>query len=334
MNKAVKVSIIIPVYKVEQYLDQCVTSVINQTYKNLEIVLVDDGSPDRCPAMCDDWARRDNRICVIHKENGGLSSARNVGVKAATGDFITHLDSDDWLESNAIELLVAEQERSGADVVWGKMMMHCLDGNVELGEPHYRNKHEWILCYSKLTANIAMTCCRRLIRRSMLLENNIRAIEGCNYAEDKVQMTQIAYYAKSFSYIDDVIYHYNRLNECSLTAQNRKESFNIKAFREEMGSILWIENFYADKEKEYYDEVIKAKLRLLKGKLESAIELKSPEGYMAVKRLIDDTNNAFYGEIEMDGWKNRLVYKSYYIVRTYRWIAGMVYKLMHTLSLK
>lgn len=322
-----KISIIIPVYKVEDYLDRCVESAVSQTYRDLEILLVDDGSPDRCPAMCDNWAKRDGRIRVIHKENGGLSSVRNVGIQAATGDFITHLDSDDWLELNAIELLVAEQERTGADVVWGRALMHAPGSNTILGEPHYKNRHEWLLCYSKLTGNIVMACWRRIIRRSMLLENDIHAIVGCNYAEDKVQMTQIAYYAKSFSSIDDVVYHYNRLNEGSLTAQNRKAFFNIEAFNEELGSILWIENFYADKEKEYHDEVIKAKLRLLKGKLESAIELKSPKGYMAVKRLIDETKNEFYGEIGMDGWKNWLVYKNYYTLKTYRWIAKMLYKL-------
>lgn len=331
MKKSLKVSIIIPVYKTEEFLHRCVKSAVNQTYKNIEILLVDDGSPDSCPQMCDEWAKRDNRIKVIHKINGGLSSVRNVGVKVAEGDFVMHLDSDDWLELDAIDKLVKEQIRTDADVVWGKALMHAPEGNTILDEPHYKNKHEWLLCYSKLTGNIVMTCCRRIIRRSMLIENNIHAVVGCNYAEDKVQMTQIAYYANSFSFIDDIVYHYNRLNEGSLTAQNRKKNFNTKAFCEEMGSILWIENFYADKEKVYHDEMVKAKLRLLKGKLESAIELKSPEGYVAVKRLIDDTNNLFYSEIEMDGWKNRLVYKNYYTLKTYRWIANMLYKIMHTI---
>lgn len=81
------VSIIVPVYKVEKCLNRCLQSIVNQTYKNLEIILVDDGSPDNCPAMCDDWAEKDNRIRVIHKENGGLSSARNAGLEMATGAF-------------------------------------------------------------------------------------------------------------------------------------------------------------------------------------------------------------------------------------------------------
>lgn len=100
------ISIIIPIYKVEKYLDQCVASIVNQTYKNLEIILVDDGSPDKCPQKCDEWALRDNRIKVIHKENGGLSSARNAGIKSASGDYIGFIDSDDWADESMYEKLI------------------------------------------------------------------------------------------------------------------------------------------------------------------------------------------------------------------------------------
>lgn len=91
------ISIIVPVYKVEQYLDECVQSIRKQTYTNLEIILVDDGSPDRCPEMCDEYARLDSRIKVIHKPNGGLSSARNIGIESSHGEWIYFLDSDDWI---------------------------------------------------------------------------------------------------------------------------------------------------------------------------------------------------------------------------------------------
>ena len=92
-----KISVIVPVYKVEKYLSQCVDSIITQTYQNLEIILVDDGSPDHCPDICDEYAKKDGRIKVIHKENGGLSSARNAGIDIATGDYIAFVDSDDFL---------------------------------------------------------------------------------------------------------------------------------------------------------------------------------------------------------------------------------------------
>lgn len=105
MNNEPLISVIIPVYKVEKYLDRCVNSVVNQTYKNLEIILIDDGSPDNCPQICDQWAEKDNRIVVIHKKNEGLSSARNTGLKIAKGKYIGFVDSDDWIELNMYKRL-------------------------------------------------------------------------------------------------------------------------------------------------------------------------------------------------------------------------------------
>ena len=99
------ISIIVPVYKSERYLDECVGSLVNQTYKNIEIILVDDGSPDHCPAICDAWAAKDNRIRVIHKMNGGSSSARNVGIDNARGSYIGFVDSDDFFDTRMYEKL-------------------------------------------------------------------------------------------------------------------------------------------------------------------------------------------------------------------------------------
>ena len=100
-----KISVIVPVYKVEQYLRKCVDSIIKQTYSNLEIILIDDGSPDNCPIICDEYAMKDNRVVVIHKKNGGLSDARNVGIAKSTGKYITFVDSDDYIASDYIEYL-------------------------------------------------------------------------------------------------------------------------------------------------------------------------------------------------------------------------------------
>ncbi|MDY2590818.1 MAG: glycosyltransferase, partial [Agathobacter sp.] len=96
------ISVIVPVYKVEEYLDECVKSIISQSYSNLEIILVDDGSPDKCPELCDLWTTKDNRIKVVHKCNGGLSSARNAGLDIACGDYISFVDSDDYIAPDMI----------------------------------------------------------------------------------------------------------------------------------------------------------------------------------------------------------------------------------------
>ena len=110
------VTVIIPIYCVETYLEQCINSVVQQTHTELEIILVDDGSPDQCPVICDAWAKRDSRIIVIHKKNGGLSDARNAGIDRANGNYIMFVDSDDWIEPNMVECMLSVLEEQQADI--------------------------------------------------------------------------------------------------------------------------------------------------------------------------------------------------------------------------
>lgn len=124
------ISVIVPVYKVEQYLDKCIDSIVKQTYLNLEIILVDDGSPDNCPQICDKWAKLDNRIKVIHKTNGGLSDARNAGLKIASGDYIAFVDSDDYIETDMYEFLMNQIESSNADMAICNLEYVDSNGNI------------------------------------------------------------------------------------------------------------------------------------------------------------------------------------------------------------
>lgn len=110
------ISVIVPVYNVEKYLARCVDSIVNQTYKNLEIILVDDGSPDLCPQMCDDYAEKDSRIKVVHKKNGGLSDARNAGMAVATGKYISFIDSDDYVSDDFFECLLDVMNKENSDI--------------------------------------------------------------------------------------------------------------------------------------------------------------------------------------------------------------------------
>lgn len=126
-----KISIIIPVYKVEAYLPQCIESVINQTYHNLEIILVDDGSPDKCGEICDQYAQRDERIHVIHKQNGGVARARNDGIEYASGDYISFIDSDDWIAENAYEILYQGLKQYDVDCAVGRCVT-VVDKNGDL----------------------------------------------------------------------------------------------------------------------------------------------------------------------------------------------------------
>ena len=111
------VSVVVPVYQAQDYLNQCVQSVLRQTYPHLEIILVDDGSPDACPALCDAYAAQNERIRVIHKENGGLSSAREAGIQNASGDYIMVVDSDDWIEPDTVASCIEVAQRDNAGCV-------------------------------------------------------------------------------------------------------------------------------------------------------------------------------------------------------------------------
>ena len=131
-----KISIIVPVYKVEPYLRKCLDSIINQTYTDLEIILVDDGSPDNCGAICDEYARKDSRILVIHKENGGVSAARNTGLEAATGEYIGFVDSDDWIDSDMYENLLCLLLQHGADIAQSGIVFEKESTHWEMYTPN------------------------------------------------------------------------------------------------------------------------------------------------------------------------------------------------------
>jgi len=131
------ITVIVPVYKVEKYLDRCVNSIRNQTYSNLEILLVDDGSPDRCGQMCDQYAEQDSRIHVIHKENGGLSSARNAGLDIAKGTYVGFVDSDDWIEQDMYETLYNLLVEGNAQIAACGLQCDYADGSVSYFNPDY-----------------------------------------------------------------------------------------------------------------------------------------------------------------------------------------------------
>ena len=124
------ISVIVPIYNVEPYLKPCIDSIINQTYKNLEIILIDDGSTDNCPAICDEYAQNDNRITVIHKKNSGQSDARNIGIEKSTGDYIFFVDSDDYIELSAIGKLLNISLSNNSDLVVADIFIVSFEQNV------------------------------------------------------------------------------------------------------------------------------------------------------------------------------------------------------------
>ena len=133
-------SVIVPIYNVEKYLDQCIDSIVHQTYSNLEIILVDDGATDSCPQKCDLWKEKDNRISVIYKKNAGLGFARNSGLKIASGEYVMYVDSDDYLSSNMIERLIEVADNTKSDTVYCGLTRVYTDGTKVAIPAVYNNQ--------------------------------------------------------------------------------------------------------------------------------------------------------------------------------------------------
>ncbi len=215
------VSVIVPVYKVEKYLEKCVESIRNQTYQNLEIILVDDGSPDNCPKMCDELAKKDTRIKVVHKQNGGLSSARNAGIDIAKGDFIAFVDSDDWVEKDYISTMLRKQKEYGADLV----CCSICDVIESTGEkiPHPQVKKDLIIekknifkeYYKNFKTNLTVAW-NKLYKKSIF--KKLRYVEGRIY-EDVAMVLPLLGEVENVVLIPDVLYNYFRIDD-SITGTN------------------------------------------------------------------------------------------------------------------
>ena len=207
------VSIIVPIYKVEQYLDRCVSSIVHQSYSNLEILLVDDGSPDKCPAMCDRWKMEDRRIRVIHKANGGLSDARNAGIEAARGEWILFVDSDDYILPQMVERLVVAAHRDQSDISVCSFFYDYGDHkraiHTVLKPAHYvLDRLEAIQIYFKPRALELTVAWNKLYRRNLFFTSQrIRFPVGCLH-EDEYTSYKLLYEADHISWINDELYGY------------------------------------------------------------------------------------------------------------------------------
>jgi glycosyltransferase involved in cell wall biosynthesis len=211
------ISVVIPIYKVEQYLEECIKSVVSQTYKNLEIILVDDGSPDQCPLMCDKWAAKDNRIRVIHKANGGLSDARNVGIDAATGEYVLFLDSDDyWSDTQAVEKLVkCHEKHPNAELIFFGFISNGQENRLDVDAINNQNKIE-ALKEILIHADFAPSAWMKLTKRDVLIKNHIRFRKGMK-SEDFDYSINLYLHVTSIAAISDSFYVY-RKREGSITA--------------------------------------------------------------------------------------------------------------------
>lgn len=281
------VSIIVPIYKVEKYLDRCINSLVVQTYKNIEIILVDDGSPDKCPQKCDDWASRDNRIVVIHKENGGLSDARNTGIKRASGDYLMFVDSDDYIEPDSCEKFIEIVDKSQADIIVGNALQETSHGNVHmdrtnLEEGYLYTNTEFIKLAIRAEEWYAPAWLS-LYKRNIYKENHLEYKKGLLH-EDMEMLPRVFFAAHTVSFLNKEFYHY----------VNRDDSIMGSSNKEKNGKHIM--KIYAEW-KQLFDDVEDTELRsllygfLVKCYLHSVKEFKMDDG------------------IQIQGISNKFIYK-------------------------
>lgn len=219
-NMHKKISIIIPVYNVEKYLRRCIDSIVNQTYRNIEIILVNDESPDKCGEICDGYAKIDSRIKVIHKENGGLSSARNAALDIISGEYIMFVDSDDWIKEDSLEQL---KKYIDADYDIINFKFSFVKENLkDIIETHSDIKDsyecELITYIEKLfLGELNFFICNKLYKKNLFDE--VRFPKGRNY-EDLATIYKLYFKAKKFIVTDYTLYYYWLGNSNSITSNS------------------------------------------------------------------------------------------------------------------
>lgn len=218
-----KVSVIVPIYNAEKYLLECVDSILRQTLADLELILVDDGSTDTSPALCDRYAEQDARVKVIHKPNGRAASARNAGLRAASGDYVAFVDSDDWVSPEMYEKMLDP----GADVTLcdyvrfqGKTETPFTQPNVNAGfydKAQMREKIYPHLVMDGIEYPITISNCVMLIKRDVLVQNRLSYREDIHISEDAPFGSEVLYCANSFAYLKGEQFYHYRTTEGSVS---------------------------------------------------------------------------------------------------------------------
>lgn len=208
------VSIIVPIYNIQGYLGQCIDSLLMQTFTDIEVILVDDGSSDRSAEICDDYAIKDSRIIVIHKANGGLPSARNAGMDIATGEWLIHVDGDDWIEPETVERFVAAVDSPLVDVVVGGLHFaydDCLAMDKDyLPEEWQSDKVEYMQRFMQQD----WTClCGTMTRRSLYEEYSLKSPIGITWQEDFYLIIRLLYFAREIRVVQRAFYNYRQRSD-------------------------------------------------------------------------------------------------------------------------
>lgn len=234
-NSACKISVIVPVYNVKKYLPRCVDSILSQTFKDFELLLIDDGSTDGSGDICDNYATNDNRIKVFHKPNEGISATRNFGIGHANGMYIQFVDGDDWIEPDMFGQMLAIADNTNADIVG------C---NFFIDFDYCRNE---INCYHELKEDFVREVIsdhwgvvwKILVKKGLYIDNSIRFPSGINGGEDYVVCVELSVSAKRIRCINKPLYHYNR----SVNNNSIMSSYSRRKVQDQIDATLEVESF-------------------------------------------------------------------------------------------
>lgn len=229
-----KISIIVPVYKAEKYIRKCLDSIIAQTFSDWECILVDDGSPDASGAICDEYAAADSRFRVIHKENGGVSSARQKGLDTAVGEYIIHVDSDDWIENEMLSELYSTAQDNDADIVICDFFLDTLNSS-EYACQKPKSLQSVDIMRQLILQQLHGSCWNKLVSRECCLLHNAHFPENLVYWEDQFFWYQVLPHNVKVVYLPKAFYHYDRIsNNNSLSSDISSKKFE---------SMKWITDY-------------------------------------------------------------------------------------------
>ena len=248
------VSIIVPVYNSEEYIFNSINSILNQTYKNIEIIIINDGSTDRTNEILNEIALKDKRIVYVNQKNIGVSETRNKGIQLSKGEYITFMDSDDTVEPEYIEKLIEEVLKNEFDIVACGYTDISKYGIVKLNDFYINNtilsKDEFI---KRILNGVGGTVWGKIFRRNIIIENNIKMKQNIYMCEDMIFVLEYAMKCNKYGAINEKLYNYNRLNENSISAMVNMQYYNnLIVVISEIQKILEENNY----EKSYVDSIL------------------------------------------------------------------------------
>lgn len=336
--KSPQISIIIPVYNVEQYLDKCIQSILNQTLRDIEIILVDDGSPDSCPKMCDEYAKKDNRIKVIHKKNAGLGFARNSGLEIATGEYVAFVDSDDFIDTTMYEHLYNEAQNKHLDTVYCSWKKYYNDNDIidmkDVDSPvTFYGKQQVDTFLLDIVApdpdyphdvKYMMGVCHAIYSLKLIKLHSIKFCSERQFvSEDLIFDIDYLSKATAIEYLPDTYYYY-RYNPTSLSSTYTHEKFEKnKVFLQEVMRKLKLLFPY----NVYYIHVARLAFIYLRiSILQEFITLKKEPYRTKIKYIKDLVSDSFFCDIlnKYPYWKLPFKHKCFFIMWKWKCTTGLL----------